>query len=131
MSKKEIRKNFKESVFKRDGYSCVWCHAKYEKSRVDECLDSHHITDRNAMPNGGYVKENGISLCKNPSGTIVLNGEDGLLEEFIDPISCHMKAERFHITKGKEWEPGMHPDDLYKIIGSSFEKATEASFKIK
>jgi hypothetical protein len=57
------------------------------------------------MPNGGYVKENGISLCP----------------------KCHLKAERFHMTNGKEWERGYHPIELYRLIGSSKELATEKS----
>ena len=68
-------------------------------------VDSHHITDRTEIINGGYCKENGIALC----------------------TECHVKAEKFHITQGREWEKGFHPDELYAIIGSSrilaFEKA--------
>lgn len=67
------------------------------------------------MPNGGYVKENGISLCTIPFG--------------LEP-SCHEKAEKFHITGGKEWTPGMHPDDLYRLIGSSETMATKASLML-
>jgi hypothetical protein len=26
-------------------------------------LEVHHITNRNLLPKGGYVKENGITLC--------------------------------------------------------------------
>jgi hypothetical protein len=107
--KKSIRKNFKEAVFKRDGYSCKCCNSKFTKETADESLDAHHITDRNEIVNGGYVKENGISLCKK---------------------ECHIKAEKFHITAGVEWEPGMHPDDLYKLIGSSKEEAIKAAEKL-
>jgi hypothetical protein len=60
------------------------------------------------MPNGGYVKENGITLC---------DGEDG----------CHMKAERYHITGGKDWVEGFHPIDLYKIIKSNLGLAKQKS----
>ncbi len=70
-------------------------------------LECHHIIDRTEMPNGGYVKENGISLCDN----------------------CHLKAEKFHISSKIEFEPGYHPDDLYKKIKSSYEKAINASNK--
>ena len=99
MKKKQIiRMKFSESVFKRDGYKCIFCNEK-------EDLDAHHITDRNEMPNGGYIKENGITLC---------------------PMH-HMEAEEFHITDGKEWIEGMHPDDLYKKINSSYELAHEKS----
>lgn len=99
-NKKLIRENFRNSVFKRDHNKCKMCNA----SGVE--LDAHHITDRSEMPNGGYVKENGISLCHD----------------------CHEKAELFHLTGEalEEW----HPDDLYEIIGSSKEKAIKASEKL-
>jgi len=57
------------------------------------------------MLNGGYVKENGITVC----------------EEV-----CHLKVEKYHITNGKEWYPGLHPDDLYAKINSSEHKARTA-----
>ncbi len=110
-NKKEIRKDFRESVFKRDGYACKTCGFK-PAGEINEELDAHHITDRNLMPNGGYVKENGISLC---------NRTDG----------CHMKAELFHISGETEWNEGFHPDDLYKLIGSSYEAAIVASERLK
>lgn len=106
MSKKEIRRKFKSDVHTRDKYTCLCCGVK----GTDETLDAHHITDRNEMPNGGYVKENGITLC------VAL---------------CHMKAEKFHITGGKEWESGMHPNDLYLKISSSYEQAVRASERLK
>lgn len=115
--KSDIRKNFKTDVFERDKYSCRVCGHVYGQERAESNLDAHHITDRKEMPNGGYVKENGISLCKNP----------------INPNlqSCHLRAEKFHISGGEKWEPGLHPDDLYKIIGSTKELAIQASEKLK
>jgi 5-methylcytosine-specific restriction endonuclease McrA len=98
--KQAVRAAFRDSVFGRDNQKCKVCY--------QPAVDAHHITDRTEMPNGGYVKENGISLCD----------------------KCHMKAERFHITAGLEWEPNMHPDDLYRKIGSSHEKAVKASEKL-
>jgi len=100
-NKKEIRKKFKESVFKRDG-KCMVCSEPIK----DDNMDAHHITDRNEMPNGGYVLENGITLCKD---------------------ECHMKAEKFHISGGSEWEKYMHPDELYLLIHSSKELAIKKS----
>ena len=123
-SKKDIRKKFKQDVFTRDKYTCKSCGFKYEEDEVENYLDAHHITDRSLMFNGGYVKENGISLCKyfEPNKMeLTSNSEED---------SCHMKAEKFHITEGKEWVSGMHPDDLYKSIGSSKELAIKASSKI-
>ena len=102
MGKKEIRAKFRDSVFKRDGYKCRFCN-------ITENLDAHHITDRNEMPNGGYVKENGISLCH----------------------EHHMMAEAYHMSNGNSWEQGFHPNDLYKVIGSNKELAEEKSNKLK
>jgi len=99
MNKQEVRKEFREAVFARDGYQCKIC-----GHNVKEELSAHHITDRNEMPNGGYVPENGITLCD---------------------IGCHSIAEQYHRTGSAL--PGFSPDDLYKKIGSSKEKAIEAS----
>ena len=123
--KKEIRKKFKEDVFKRDKYTCKICLLKYAEDEAELHLDAHHITDRNEMFNGGYTKENGITLCKYEQLT---PGRE--LMRVSEENSCHMKAEKFHITEGKEWELGMHPDDLYKLIGSSKEQAVKASENI-
>ena len=61
------------------------------------------------MPNGGYVKENGITLCE----------------------AHHMDAEQFHIHSGTKWITNMHPDDLYKLIGSSYDLAETASERLE
>src|ERR1700761_4369016 len=104
MGKKKIRENFRNEVFKRDGYKCKIC------GRHGVKLDAHHITDRNDMPCGGYVKENGITLCD------------------LDKIGCHLKAEQYH--SGKKPPEGFMPDDLYKMIKSSYEVAVSESLKL-
>lgn len=98
--KKAIRESFRNKTFDRDGYRCRGC------QRADAPLDAHHVTDRNLMPNGGYVPENGISLC----------------------LDCHEKAEVFHST-GTAVE-GFSPADLYKLIQSSYDLAVKASNKL-
>jgi 5-methylcytosine-specific restriction endonuclease McrA len=103
--KKKIRENFRNAVFQRDGHKCKGCGWSLITSETP--LDAHHITDRNEMPNGGYVKENGISLCP----------------------GCHEKAEVFHST-GSPVE-GWAPADLYKMIGTSYEEAVKASERLK
>ncbi len=100
--KKLIRQNFRDSVFRRDGNKCVLC-------GQTENLDVHHITDRNLMPFGGYVKENGISLCPDH----------------------HEMAESYHHSNGEEYAEGFHPKQLYMKIGSSFEKAQQASKRLE
>lgn len=98
MKKKQlIRLRFRLGVFERDKFTCKTC----DTPGTEETLDAHHITDRNEMPNGGYILENGITLCED----------------------CHKKAEVFHSSRKTEWEEGYHPDDLYKLIDSSYEKA--------
>lgn len=107
MNKKKVRDAFRNAVFKRDGHKCVMCGKTGQ-------LDAHHITDRNLMPNGGYVKENGITLCS--------SGDD---HELYYKRSCHWKAEQFHIHD--EAYPGYSPEELYQKIGSSFELARKSS----
>ncbi len=92
--KKKIRSEFRKNVFLRDHYRCKKCGFQSTSEKAEEELDVHHITNRNSMENGGYVKENGITLCKK---------------------NCHLKAE-----KGEE---GYDPNTLYRLIGSSKEIA--------
>ena len=106
MNKKQVRKTFRKKVFERDKYHCRTCgkpgqdrqnpelHKKFHNKPQTE-LDAHHIQDRT---DDNYVRDNGISVCE----------------------ECHLKAEKFHITHGKEWEPGFHPNDLYRLIGSNW-----------
>lgn len=100
--KQIIRDKFRNDVFKRDNYKCRICGDSTSK------LDAHHIVDRSEIISGGYVKENGITLCDKENG-------------------CHVKAEQYHISDGKQWIDGLHPEDLYKIIKSSKELAIEKS----
>jgi hypothetical protein len=88
---KRRRANFRRAVFKRDGQRCVMCGRSAVK------LDAHHIVDRHQAADGGYVLENGITLC------------DCFL-------GCHWKAERYHAT-GTAY-PGYAPEDLLARIGA-------------
>jgi 5-methylcytosine-specific restriction endonuclease McrA len=103
--KKRIREGFRTSVFGRDDHKCRGCGWTIFADGI--VLDAHHITDRNLMPNGGYVKENGISLCN----------------------TCHEKAEVFHSTGTAL--PGWAPADLYTMIGSTYEQAVKAAERLK
>lgn len=107
MSKKEIRRQFRRDCFNRDKYKCVTCGFKSSPEKAEDELDAHHITDRNEMPNGGYVKENGISLC----------------------ATCHLKAEEFHSTGVAV--PGFSIEELYSAIRSSVEVAVRESVKLR
>jgi predicted restriction endonuclease len=104
--KKQVRNEFNLVCLKRDKYRCVVCGAKATPDNWRDILDVHHITDRNQIVGGGYVKENGVCLCKTGK-------------------NCHLIAEQFHITGTAV--PGYSPDDLYRKIGSSLQKAIQAA----
>ncbi len=104
---------------KRDKYRCVCCgkcgkdrqggeeHKRFHKDLNPVNLDAHHITDRNEIIDGGYVKENGITVCD----------------------SCHLLAEIYHQTG--EPHPGFAPNDLYKLINSSYEEAVKVIERLR
>ena len=71
-----------------------------------ENLEVHHITSRKTIPNAGYTESNGITLCQ----------------------KHHWMAEQFHMTG--ESLPGFSPDELYREISSSYEKAYEDSLNL-
>jgi rubredoxin len=130
--KREIRRQFRDAVFERDGYRCVVCGFESSPEQAEHELDAHHITPREDLPNGGYVAENGVSLCDpSKTGKPLAHG-------------CHYKAEQILLRLSRGWTPGAglpkHPEDwqyectpeaLYKAIGSSHEKAMEASRYLK
>lgn len=100
MDKKQVRQRFRDLALKRDGHKCRVCMAR----EAPTCpLDVHHVIDRHDLPNGGYVAENGISLCP----------------------ECHRKAEAWH-EHGKAL-PGYSPEELFALIGSDLDKAIAAS----
>jgi hypothetical protein len=103
--KKLTRDKFRNAVFERDSNRCRVCGWSLQTAEVH--LDAHHITDRNLMPNGGYVKENGITLCP----------------------AHHELAEVFHSTGTAH--PGFAPEDLYLMVGSTYEQAVKASERLK
>ncbi len=106
-NKQKIRETFRNEVFKRDNNTCKLCGKKNKK------LDAHHITNREEMPDGGYVKENGITLCDIENG-------------------CHLKAEIFYFSEGliNDTENKLHPNQLYKLINSSYKLAVQKSKKL-
>src|SRR5581483_11911275 len=105
--KKEVREQFRRRTFERDKYRCRMCGFTPTKEAWEAekpPLDAHHITDRNLMPYGGYVHQNGISLCP----------------------QCHEFAELYHMTGVPH--PGYSPADLYAKVGSSYDWAVQMSF---
>lgn len=113
--KKQIRYNFRKAVFLRDSFKCVACGLEDVLLKQNpelhlfnsDLLDCHHIVPREEMPNGGYVKENGISLCND---------------------TCHLKAEEY--LQGTALHEGFSPEKLYQKIGSNKERAVRASQRL-
>ena len=101
--KKQVRSDFRKAVFERDRYRCRVC-----GFGDADLLDAHHVMPREDMDGGGYVKENGISLCKQNKG-------------------CHEKAEEW--LKNGKGVKGFDPESLYRLIGSSLDLAIAASEK--
>lgn len=103
--KKLIRKRFRDSVFTRDKYKCRCC--GFDSKGDESLIDAHHIVNRQKMPNGGYARENGITVC----------------------LPCHEKCEVYHSTGTAL--PGFAPNDLFMKIGSTYQVAIIASQRIK
>lgn len=106
--KKHVREEFNTVCLVRDDWRCRACGV----SIVSTPYSVHHITPRQLMPYGGYVLENGITLCED----------------------CHKCAERFLKLDEASLTPyasyanyALSPYYLYKVIDSSFEKAVYAS----
>jgi hypothetical protein len=124
--KKEMRRKFREDVFKRDGYRCVVCGFESSPERAEHELDAHHITPREQLPHGGYVKENGVSLCDpSKTGRPLAHG-------------CHYRAEQVLLRIAQGWDPPKNEHDyeyspvaLYEAIDSSHEGAVRASEFLK
>ena len=123
MGKKDIRAAFRKAVFERDHFTCRLCGKKFKPEDCDPAagqVNAHHITDRSLMPNGGYVVENGITVCEDPCHRLVeewhVQGYDTKPRELLD-------HRRYVLLKHT-------PNYLYKLIGSSYEKAVTASEKL-
>jgi hypothetical protein len=56
MEKLLTRDEFRESVFKRDNFKCVFCSLP--------AVDAHHIMERRLWKDGGYYLSNGASVCE-------------------------------------------------------------------
>lgn len=57
------RDAFREGVFARDNFKCVFCGKTAEQTPEDK-LDAHHILERRLWPDGGYYLDNGATVCE-------------------------------------------------------------------
>ena len=100
--KKLARQKFRDEVLKRDRNRCVVC-------KTEDNIEAHHITDRELMPGGGYVKENGVTLCHE-----------------------HVEMAEAHRTKSEDGAVAeLAPVKLYNKVGSNYDKALKASERLE
>lgn len=57
------REQFREQVFARDDYRCVFCKKTAEQTPEGK-LDAHHIIERRLFADFGYYLENGATVCE-------------------------------------------------------------------
>ena len=58
------RQKFREQVCERDGGECVVWHCDREVTpNPSGPGEQHHLVERAEWPNGGYIRENGASVC--------------------------------------------------------------------
>jgi hypothetical protein len=85
------------------------CSKKFSPQTAEGLLDVHHITPRELLPNGGYVKANGISLCEQV---------------------CHIRAENYLKSNISEENANYGPEELYRMINSCYDKALKESSEL-
>lgn len=122
--KKLFRKNFREGTFKRDQHTCKVCGRRFQPSQTDPSLglmNAHHIWPREDMPNGGYVPENGITVCD----TKAMPGQKSCHEQVEEALANYRSSAR-----GRYPRMDLYPPNLYKLVGSDFERAREAAERL-
>ena len=96
------RDDFREGVFKRDNYQCLFC-------RETQNLDAHHIIERRLWTadheKGGYFLENGATLCQQHH-----------LEAEMTVLSCDLVRDKAGILKTVLPEY-MYSDHVYSKWG--------------
>lgn len=128
--KKAIRREFRDSVFERDGYKCVICGKQASKENAESLLDAHHITPREEMPNGGYVKENGATLCDpSKTGGSLTEGCHYRAEMVLKKLALHGEYQMVFLRGDPDYPYA--PVTLYEKTNSSYEKAMRASESLK
>lgn len=99
-----MRAEFNREVFKRDNSQCVVC--------KKPATDAHHLIERRLWPCGGYILDNGVSLCA-----------EHHIEAEMTLLSVEQLRELAGITK-KVLPPQMYPDVIYDKWGNVFSADT-------
>lgn len=94
------RDDFRNAVFARDEYLCVWCKG--------DAVDAHHIIDRSEFPDGGYDVNNGVSLCS----TCHRLAESTILT----PALLRRAAGITRIVLPPAWDPTFEYDRIGNVV---------------
>jgi hypothetical protein len=119
------RDDFREAVFKRDGYHCLFC-------EETQGLDAHHIIERRLFSDGGYYIDNGVTLCQKHHllaestelSCDAIRTMAGIIdvvlpEDFYDDCS-YDKWGNIHIGKLRTKGPLFFDENVQKIIKGDF-----------
>lgn len=103
MSRKSARDHFREAVLRRDGHSCV------APGCLNPGTEVHHLIERRLFPDGGYIADNGVSLCP----------EHHVLAEttVLDAQELRTAAGICEVVLPEGWDPGSRYDKWGNIIG--------------
>jgi 5-methylcytosine-specific restriction endonuclease McrA len=115
-AKKALRDKLRDAVCRRAQWRCEVCGISADK------LDPHHITPRELMPNQGMVLSNIIGLCPDCHE---------IAEDVID-IGTGDSDVWSATDFGHESErlARYSASNLYKLIGSSYERALKDSERL-
>lgn len=105
--KKLARQKFRDQVLKRDRGLCAIC-------KSPDNVEIHHITNHTLMPGGGYVRENGITLCK----------------EHLEQAELYLHSESDALAEDAGLG-ALAPKKLYLKIGSNYDKALKACQRLE
>lgn len=112
-AKKEQRDKLREAACRRAGWRCEVC------GIYADTLDPHHITPRELLPNQGMVLSNIIALCSDCH------------EIAEDVIAISSDEDDIWATASTGHDPERmarySASNLYKLIGSSYDKALKDS----
>lgn len=99
------RDDFREGVFKRDNYKCVFC-GKTAEQTPEGKLDAHHIIERRLWPDGGYYLENGATVCE------AHHLECERTIRSVEEVRAQCGISRIHVP------PHLYPDHIYDKWGN-------------
>jgi hypothetical protein len=106
------RDDFRESVFKRDNHTCVFC--------SKPAADAHHVLERRLFPDGGYYIDNGASVCEEHH----LQCEMTLISVEQVREACGIQRivlpEHFYEDRTDKWGNGILPSGM-RLRGELFQ----------